>query len=148
MLKNICINYFMYCKKSISLRNIVTTTNNRILLKSLLTVSPKAASRIITLFSLLEPPPLGIRISINKRGCNGMSYVMKYIINNDDGHKTVTKDDIIKINDKINIYIDPSAAFIIVGTIMDWTENDMVSEFTFNNPNAKGNCGCGESFNV
>ena len=28
MLKNICINYFMYCKKSISLRNIVTTTNN------------------------------------------------------------------------------------------------------------------------
>jgi iron-sulfur cluster assembly protein len=60
----------------------------------------------------------------------------------------VTKDDIIKINDKINIYIDPSAAFIIVGTIMDWTENDMNSEFTFNNPNAKGNCGCGESFNV
>ena len=61
---------------------------------------------------------------------------------------TVMKDDIIKINDKINIYIDPSAAFIIVGTIMDWTENDMISEFTFTNPNAKGNCGCGESFNV
>ena len=46
----------MYCKKSISLRNIVTTTNNRILIKSLLTVSPKASSQIITLFSLLEPP--------------------------------------------------------------------------------------------
>ena len=77
-----------------------------------------------------------------------MSYVMKYIINNDEGRKTVAKDDIIKINDKINIFIDPSAAFIIVGTVMDWTENNMISEFTFNNPNAKGNCGCGESFNV
>eukprot|EP00465_Bigelowiella_longifila_P011900 CAMPEP_0185253758 /NCGR_PEP_ID=MMETSP1359-20130426/2366_1 /TAXON_ID=552665 /ORGANISM="Bigelowiella longifila, Strain CCMP242" /LENGTH=31 /DNA_ID= /DNA_START= /DNA_END= /DNA_ORIENTATION= len=31
---------------------------------------------------------------------------------------------------------------------MDWIEDDIRAEFTFENPNAKGTCGCGESFNV
>jgi iron-sulfur cluster assembly protein len=36
----------------------------------------------------------------------------------------------------------------IVGSVMDWKENELTSEFTFINPNAKGFCGCGESFNI
>ena len=40
------------------------------------------------------------------------------------------------------------AIFSIIGTTMDWTETDVASEFTFTNPNAKGECGCGESFNM
>ena len=31
---------------------------------------------------------------------------------------------------------------------MDYEVTDMSSEFTFLNPNSKGECGCGESFNV
>lgn len=31
---------------------------------------------------------------------------------------------------------------------MDFVDNDIKSEFVFNNPNAKGTCGCGESFHV
>jgi hypothetical protein len=42
-------------------------------LKALLTVSSEATSRIISMFSVLDKPtPLGIRISINKKGCNGL----------------------------------------------------------------------------
>ena len=118
-------------------------------IKSILTVSQAATSRIITMFSLLDKPyPIGIRISINKKGCNGLNYVMKYIIDNDDGRNTVSKDEIINIAEKINIYVDPRAVFAIVGTVMDWKEDELTSEFTFINPNAKGFCGCGESFNV
>ncbi len=36
----------------------------------------------------------------------------------------------------------------MVGTEMDYVDNKLKSEFTFNNPNAVGTCGCGESFNV
>ena len=36
----------------------------------------------------------------------------------------------------------------VAGTRMDWRESDAVSEFVFENPNAKGVCGCGESFNT
>lgn len=46
------------------------------------------------------------------------------------------------------VYIEPMALFNVVGTVMDWEETDLSSEFTFENPNSKGECGCGESFNV
>ena len=35
-----------------------------------------------------------------------------------------------------------------LGTEMDWSEDDLAAEFTFINPNIKGECGCGESFNI
>jgi iron-sulfur cluster assembly protein len=31
---------------------------------------------------------------------------------------------------------------------MDWKEDDFAAGFVFENPNAKGMCGCGESFTV
>jgi len=31
---------------------------------------------------------------------------------------------------------------------MDYQEGQFQTGFTFNNPNAKGTCGCGESFHV
>lgn len=34
----------------------------------------------------------------------------------------------------------------IIGSTMDFVEDELVSEFVFNNPNAKEHCGCGESF--
>ena len=117
--------------------------------KAILTVSSGASLRITTMFSLLETQrPLGIRIGINKRGCNGLNYTMKYVQDDEDGLKLVSKDEVIIVAYKINIYIDPRAVFAIVGSVMDWKDNELTSEFTFINPNAKGFCGCGESFNV
>lgn len=119
------------------------------LAKSVITVSPSASARIISMTLRQTPtPPIGIRVSINKRGCNGMNYIMKYIMDNEEGRKTVAKDERIRVADGIDIYIDPSAVFAIVGSVMDWKEDALVSEFTFRNPNAKGVCGCGDSFNV
>jgi iron-sulfur cluster assembly protein len=48
----------------------------------------------------------------------------------------------------VKVYIEPMALFSVVGTVMDWEESELASEFTFNNPNSKGECGCGESFTV
>ena len=44
--------------------------------------------------------------------------------------------------------IDPKAALFIIGTEMDFVEDEMESGFVFRNPNEKGRCGCGESFRV
>jgi len=127
------------------MKNVMTSSSR--LAKSVITVSASASARIITMFSGFPDKPIGIRgirVSINKRGCNGMNYVMKYITDT----KTVAKDERIRVADGIHIYIDPSAVFAIVGSVMDWKEDALVSEFTFRNPNAKGVCGCGDSFNV
>jgi len=44
--------------------------------------------------------------------------------------------------------IDAKALMSIIGTEMDYVDDDIRSEFIFNNPNEKGKCGCGESFYV
>jgi iron-sulfur cluster assembly protein len=46
------------------------------------------------------------------------------------------------------VIVDAAARMFLIGTEMDYVEDDIRSEFVFNNPNSKGECGCGESFNV
>ena len=46
------------------------------------------------------------------------------------------------------IFIDKKAQLTLLGTEMDYVETKLAQEFIFNNPNAKGTCGCGESFHV
>jgi iron-sulfur cluster assembly accessory protein len=46
------------------------------------------------------------------------------------------------------VVVDNKAVMFLIGTQMDYVEDDFRSEFVFNNPNSKGSCGCGESFNV
>ena len=110
-------------------------------------ITPAAASRINDIILSKNPIPLGIRIGIRKRGCNGLTYTMNYVIDDSDT-KTIIKDIIVKADNGVLIYIEPSALFNIVGTVMDWKDDDISQEFTFLNPKSKGTCGCGESFNI
>jgi len=106
-----------------------------------LEVTDAAAERIRNLLRSQTPSPTGVRIGVRTRGCNGMAYTLNYA---DEKSKFDEKVSI----DGADVYIDPRALMHIVGTKMDFVDNDLVSEFVFHNPNAKGTCGCGESFNV
>ncbi|PPR38595.1 MAG: hypothetical protein CFH30_01048, partial [Alphaproteobacteria bacterium MarineAlpha8_Bin1] len=59
----------------------------------------------------------------------------------------VEGDEVVKFDD-VSIFIDPKASFFLIGTEMDYEENELESGFKFKNPNEKGRCGCGESFHV
>jgi iron-sulfur cluster assembly protein len=72
---------------------------------------------------------------------------MNYVEDSDSDLKKTRLDDVVE-KDGVKVYVDPKALFNIVGTTMDWEETELTAEFTFKNPNAKGECGCGESFNV
>lgn len=48
----------------------------------------------------------------------------------------------------VHVFIDSKAQLTLLGTEMDYIESKLTSEFVFNNPNIKGTCGCGESFNL
>jgi len=108
----------------------------------LLTVA--AANRIHDLILLKNPVPLGIQIGIRKRGCNGLSFTMNYVMN----HSEITNNILVNSDNGVRLYIEPHTLFIIIGTVMDWTDDNISQEFTFKHPKSKGSCGCGESFSL
>ena len=46
----------------------------------------------------------------------------------------------------VKVLVDPGALMHVVGTTMDWVEDEVRASFVFSNPNQEGSCGCGESF--
>lgn len=106
-----------------------------------ITISDRAAEQIKALMGKREKPAYGIKVGIRTRGCSGLSYTIEYA---DEAGKF---DEVVE--DKgVRVLIDPKAVMFLIGTEMDFTEEKFKSGFTFNNPNAKGHCGCGESFHV
>lgn len=106
-------------------------------------ITTRAADRIKDLLSSKEDV-IGVRLSVKRRGCNGYSYTMNYSKPDD---ATNAKDEKVTAHG-VQVFVDPKAVFFLVGTEMDYEETELSSEFKFNNPNSKGQCGCGESFNV
>lgn len=120
---------------------LLSTSGGRRARAAAITVTDAAAERIRELLSRRSPTAAGVRIGLRTRGCNGMAYTLTYA---DEPSKF---DEKVAI-DGAELYIDPLALMHVVGTKMDFVDNELVSEFVFQNPNAKGVCGCGESFNV
>ena len=48
----------------------------------------------------------------------------------------------------VTVLVEAKALMHVVGTRVDFVTDRLRSEFVFENPNAKGACGCGESFNT
>jgi iron-sulfur cluster assembly accessory protein len=105
-------------------------------------VTESAARRLQELLEGNPSNPIGIRLGTKKRGCNGLSYTLNYVT------EISQKDEPMTTSNGVRVFIEPMALMNVVGTTMDWVETELSAEFTFTNPNSKGECGCGESFNV
>ena len=128
-----------------------------------LLITPTAAARIQFLINQHNSnagggpdgkPAVGIRLGTKKRGCNGLSYTLNYAYDNhasthkrDEGMQITLQNDGMA-GHGLMVYVEPMALMNVIGTTMDFVDDEMSSEFTFTNPNSKGECGCGESFNV
>ncbi len=104
-------------------------------------ITDRAASQIQALLAKREKPAVGIKVGIRTRGCSGLSYTIEYA-------DEIGKYDEVVEDKGVRVLIDPKAVMFLIGTEMDFQDDKFKSGFTFNNPNAKGSCGCGESFSV
>ncbi|XP_062600718.1 iron-sulfur cluster assembly 1 homolog, mitochondrial-like [Saccostrea cucullata] len=108
--------------------------------KAPLVLTPAAVNQVKRLLNE-NVDMIGLKIGVKTRGCNGLTYTMEYA-------KEKGKFDEEVIQDGVRILIDSKAQLTLLGTEMDYQTDKLSAEFIFNNPNIKGTCGCGESFNV
>ena len=85
---------------------------------------------------------IGLRLGVKTLGCSGYAYNIGFL------DKTEANDRVFEINNDIKIAVDENSYPIIKGTVIDFISEGLSRQFTFNNPNAKDLCGCGESFSV
>jgi iron-sulfur cluster assembly protein len=104
-------------------------------------LTPAAEARITALMANAPVDAIGVKLSTPRRGCSGLAYSVDYV------SEAVAFDEKIETPGGV-LYIDGGSVLYLVGSTMDWVEDDFTAGFTFNNPNAKGACGCGESFTV
>ena len=107
----------------------------------LITLTDIAAERALALMEKSEKPMLGLRVGVKSRGCSGLSYFVEY------AEEQKKFEDVVE--DKgVKIFIDPTAVMFLIGSEMDYVEEQFQTGFVFKNPNEKGRCGCGESFHI
>ncbi|KKC23757.1 HesB/IscA family protein [Sphingomonas sp. SRS2] len=117
---------------------MTTTTRAR---PAALILTPSAEARIADLMGQAPEGAIGVKLSTPRRGCSGLAYSVDYVTEADP------------FDEKIEtpggaFYVDGGSILYLIGSVMDWVEDDFSAGFTFQNPNAKGSCGCGESFTV
>lgn len=109
-------------------------------LPPLMALTDAAATRLRQLYEGGEKGKL-LRISVSTKGCSGMSYEMAWV------ETPAPTDEIVKSHE-LTVLVDRKATLFLIGTVMDYKEDKLTRGFTFENPNEKGRCGCGESFHV
>ena len=106
-----------------------------------ITLTSAANDRIAELMARAPAGAIGVKLSTPRRGCSGLAYSVDYVTEeNAFDEKVATPGGAF--------YVDGASILYLVGSVMDWREDDFAAGFVFDNPNAKGACGCGESFTV
>lgn len=92
-------------------------------------------------FLAQAPKAPGVRFGVRRTGCSGFGYVV-------DLADSVTGDDRALEIDGIPLIVDSRSLPLLDGTVIDYQRQGLNASFVFHNPNATGECGCGESFTV
>ncbi len=105
-----------------------------------ITLTDAAASRVEA-FLTNRGKGIGLRLGVKTTGCSGMAYVLEFV---DQLHD---EDEVFE-EKGVKIIVDKKSLVYLDGTELDFVKEGLNEGFEFNNPNAKSECGCGESFNV
>jgi iron-sulfur cluster assembly protein len=101
-------------------------------------ITEAAAAEIARQRAKRGTPEASIRVGLRGGGCTGFSYVFEWA----DQPKPTDK---MFSAHGVSIVVDPKSYVYLAGMQLDFVRGMMGHGFKFNNPNAKGACGCGES---
>lgn len=104
-----------------------------------ITITEAAAKAIERQRAKRGTPEAAIRVGLRGGGCGGFSYHFDWA----EGEPKDT-DHVFEAFGAV-IYVDEKSFAYLKGMVLDYQTGMMGHGFQFNNPNAKGTCGCGES---
>jgi len=87
-----------------------------------------------------EHENLYLRVAVEGGGCSGLSYKL--------GLDHRTEEDLIFENFGVELIVDSKHLMYLEGIQIDYPDGLDARGFTFDNPNAADNCGCGTSFSI
>ncbi|MGH7387116.1 MAG: iron-sulfur cluster insertion protein ErpA [Candidatus Methylomirabilales bacterium] len=104
----------------------------------MLTVTERAAAKLKDLMVKEGMQDQGLRVRVMGGGCSGYQYEMAF--------DTPREGDKVIEQDGVRVVVDPKSFLFLAGTEIDYQDGLMGGGFAIKNPNAKGSCGCGQSF--
>jgi iron-sulfur cluster assembly protein len=105
-----------------------------------ISLTPAAADRV-SKYLAARGHGLGLKLGVRKTGCSGFAYVIDYA-------DQAAPQDLVFEDHGVKVFVDPDAMALIDGTTVDFVKQGLNEAFRFQNPNVKGECGCGESFSI
>lgn len=84
---------------------------------------------------------IGLRLGVKTTGCSGLAYVIEFV-------DELQQDDSVFESNGVTLVVDAKSLVFLDGTEVDFAKEGLNEGFQFKNPNAKDECGCGESFRV
>jgi iron-sulfur cluster assembly protein len=106
-------------------------------------ISDIAASKIKELAASRGTPDVALRVEVKGGGCSGMYYNMEWCDTPKDKDKVFTHE-----QTGAKVIVDGKSMLYLNGSQLVYEESLMATGFSITNPNAKSQCGCGESFSV
>ena len=107
----------------------------------MITVTDNAFNKITDLIVEEKNPNLALRISVKGGGCSGFQYEFSFEDNKEE-------DDFVIEKNGTRVFVDSMSAQYLMKATIDYKEEKFNSQFVITNPEVKGTCGCGSSFNV
>jgi iron-sulfur cluster assembly protein len=113
----------------------------KVFMDQIITITDKALDQIKVISQAENPDgSKGLRLAVTGGGCSGLSYKIEFSDKKE-------RDNVLELND-IKILIDPKSVIYLKGIVLDFKDGLNGKGFSFDNPNAKNTCGCGESFSI
>lgn len=105
----------------------------------MITLTPPAMREVKRVMAAQNLTGAFLRMGVRGGGCSGLSYFLEFDTELGPHDRSFEVD-------SIKVVVDAKSYFYLNGTTLDYVQRGLIGGFTFQNPNIRQSCGCGNSF--